>query len=138
MAATVEPQAARHRNDPPQAAPAAGKRKESYMRIEISGHQVEITAALRDYAQDKLGRLSRHFDNHLEGRVILSVDKLDHKAEATLQTPGKTLFADAQAADMYAAIDLLADKLDRLVIKQKEKTKDHHRGESTARSDSFG
>jgi putative sigma-54 modulation protein len=99
---------------------------------------MEITAALRDYAQEKLGRLSKHFDNHLDARMILSVDKLDHKAEATLHTPGKTLFADAMAADMYAAIDLLVDKLDRLVIKQKEKAKDHHRGESTARSESFG
>ena len=70
--------------------------------------------------------------------MILSVDKLEHKAEATIHTPGKTLFADALAADMYAAIDLLADKLDRLVIKQKEKIKDHHRGDSAARSDSFG
>ncbi len=108
------------------------------MRIDINGHQMEITAALRDYAQDKLGRLSKHFEQHLETRMILSVDKLDHKAEATLNTPGKTLYADALAPDMYTAIDLLADKLDRLVLKQKEKTKDHHRGESTARSDSFG
>ena len=108
------------------------------MRFDISGHQMDVTPALRDYAQDKLGRLEKHFDNPLETKVILSVDKLEHKAEATLLTPGKTLFADASAADMYAAIDLLADKLDRLVIKQKEKTKDHHRGESAARSDSFG
>lgn len=108
------------------------------MRIEINGHQIEITSALRDYAQEKLGRLSKHFDSHLDTRMTLSVDKLHHKAEATLHTSGKTLFADASAPDMYAAIDLLTDKLDRLVIKQKEKTKDHHRGESTARSDSFG
>ena len=109
------------------------------MRFDISGHQMDITPALRDYAEEKLERLSRHFEQHLEARMILSVDnKLEHKAEATLNTPGKTLFADALAPDMYAAIDLLADKLDRLLIKQKEKIKDHHRGESAARSDSFG
>ena len=108
------------------------------MRIDISGHQMDITPALRDYAQKKMGRLAEHFEQHLDTRMILSVDKLEHKAEATIHTPGKTLFADALAPDMYAAIDLLADKLDRLVIKQKEKTKDHHRGESAARSDSFG
>ena len=108
------------------------------MRIDISGHQMEITAALREYAQEKLGRLAKHFEQHLDTRMILSVDKLQHKAEATIHTPGKTLFADALAPDMYAAIDLLADKLDRLVIKQKEKVKDHHRGTSAARSDSFG
>ena len=108
------------------------------MRIDISGHQMDITSALRDYAQEKLGRMSKHFEQHLDTRMILSVDKLDHKAEATIHTPGKTLFADALAPDMYAAIDLLSDKLDRLVIKQKEKIKNHHRGESAARSDSFG
>lgn len=108
------------------------------MRIDISGHQMEITSALRDYAQEKLGRIAKHFEHHLDTRMILSVDKLEHKAEATIHTPGKTLFADSLASDMYAAIDLLADKLDRLVIKQKEKIKDHHRGESAARSDSFG
>ena len=108
------------------------------MRIDISGHQMDITPALRDYAQEKLGRLAKHFEQHLDTRMILSVDKLEHKAEATIHTPGKTLYADSLAPDMYAAIDLLADKLDRLVIKQKEKVKDHHRGESAARSDSFG
>jgi putative sigma-54 modulation protein len=108
------------------------------MRIEISGHQMEVTAALRDYAREKLGRLAKHFDNHLDANVIMSVDKLEHHADATLHTPGKTLFANVAASDMYAAIDLLADKLDRLVLKQKEKSKDHHRGESAARSDSFG
>jgi putative sigma-54 modulation protein len=108
------------------------------MRIDISGHQMDVTPALREYAEDKLGRLTRHFEQALDTRMILSVDKLEHRAEATIHTPGKTLFADAQASDMYAAIDLLSDKLDRLVLKQKEKSKDHHRGESAARSDSFG
>jgi putative sigma-54 modulation protein len=108
------------------------------MRIDISGHQMDVTQALRDYVQDKFARISRHFDHHLDARVILSVDKLEQKAEATLGTPGKTLFADAVAPDMYAAIDLLSDKLDRLLVKQKEKMTDHHRGESAARSDSFG
>ena len=70
--------------------------------------------------------------------MILSVDKLEQKAEATLGTAGRTLFAEAAAQDMYAAIDLLSDKLDRLVLKQKEKMTDHHRGESAARTDTFG
>ena len=108
------------------------------MRIDINGHQMDVTPALHDYVQDKLGRIARHFDHHLDARVILSVDKLEQKAEATLATTGRTLYADAVASDMYAAIDLLSDKLDRLVLKQKEKMTDHHRGESAARSDSFG
>jgi putative sigma-54 modulation protein len=108
------------------------------MRIDISGHQIDVTPALRDYVQEKFARVARHYDHHLDARVILSVDKLEQKAKATLNTPGKTLFADAIAPDMYAAIDLLSDKLDRLLVKQKEKMTDHHRGESAARSDSFG
>lgn len=108
------------------------------MRIDISGHQMDVTPALRDYVQDKLGKLARHYDHHLDARVILSVDKLDQRAEATLSTTGKTLFADAVAPDMYAAIDLLSDKLDRLVVKQKEKMTDHHRGAAASRPDSFG
>ena len=94
------------------------------MRIDISGHQMEVTSALRDYAHEKLGRLANHFEQHLDTRMILSVDKLEHKAEATIHTPGKTLFADALASDMYAAIDLLADKLDEQVRRHKEKHRD--------------
>ncbi|MDY0022520.1 ribosome hibernation-promoting factor, HPF/YfiA family [Arenimonas caeni] len=108
------------------------------MRIDINGHQIEVTQALRDYVNDKFARVARHYDHHAEARVILSVDKLEQKAEATIATAGKTLHADAIAPDMYAAIDLLADKLDRLLIKQKEKMTDHHRGASAARTDSFG
>ena len=108
------------------------------MRIDISGHQIDVTPALRDYVNDKLARVTRHYDHHAEARVLLSVDKLEQRAEATIGTPGKTLHADAVAPDMYAAIDLLADKLDRLVVKQKEKMTDHHRGASASRTDSFG
>jgi putative sigma-54 modulation protein len=104
------------------------------MRIDISGHQIELTPALRDYVDAKLARVARHFDHHLEARVVLSVDKLEQKAEATLLATGRTLHADASAADMYAAIDALGDKLDRLVLKHKEKITDHHRGESPLRS----
>jgi putative sigma-54 modulation protein len=108
------------------------------MRIEISGHQIDVTAALREYVESKLAKLERHFDNLLDVHVILSVDKLDHKAEATVHATGRTLHADSVAESMYAAIDLLADKLDRQVIKHKEKLTDHHRGEAPSRSGSFG
>jgi putative sigma-54 modulation protein len=108
------------------------------MRIEISGHQIDVTGALREYVETKLVRLERHFDNLLDVHVILSVDKLDHKAEATLHTSGRTIHADSIAESMYAAIDLMADKLDRQVLKHKEKLTDHHRGEAPSRSGSFG
>ncbi len=108
------------------------------MQLNITGHQVEVTSAIRSYAEDKLARIGKHFEQHLDVNMILSVDKLSHKAEATLHTAGNNHFADATAHDMYAAIDLLADKLDRVVIKLKEKMKDHHRGESAARMEKFG
>lgn len=102
------------------------------MRIEITGHQVDVTPALNDYVTTKLDRIARHFDNHLDLRVILSIDKLEQRAEATVGVSGKSLFADASSPDMYAAIDLLADKLDRIVIKHKEKLTDYHRGTNVA------
>ena len=108
------------------------------MRIDIHGNQIEVTPALRDYVHDKLARVARHFDHHLDTRVILSVDKLEQKAEATLGTAGRTLFAEAAAQDMYAAIDLLSDKLDRLLSKHKGKQVDsHRRAESAARNGDF-
>ena len=108
------------------------------MRIEINGHQIEVTPALRDYVLARLDKLDRHSDQLLDGHVILSVEKLQQKAEATLHLEGRRLHAEAVAEDMYAAIDALADKLDRQVLKHKEKITDHHRGEAAARTASFG
>lgn len=108
------------------------------MRIEINGHQIDVTPALRDYVLARLDKLERHSDQLLDGHVILSVEKLVQKAEATLNLAGRSMHAEATAADMYAAIDLLADKLDRQVLKHKEKVTDHHRGDSAARSATFG
>jgi|AutmiccommuBRH23_1029490.scaffolds.fasta_scaffold00066_31 putative sigma-54 modulation protein len=108
------------------------------MQIEISGHQIDVTPALNDYVRTKLDRVDRHLEQPFTVRVILSVDKLIHKAEATLSPPGKTLFAEAVADDMYAAIDLLADKLDRIALKHKGKITDHHRGENLSRSGDLG
>lgn len=107
------------------------------MRIETHGHQIEVTAALRDYVETKLQRLPRHFDHPFDVRIQLSLDKPDHCAEATANLPGKTLHTDARAPDMYAAIDLLADKLDRLLMKHKTRVTDHHRGENPIRNGEF-
>jgi putative sigma-54 modulation protein len=98
------------------------------MQIQVSGHQVAVTHALRDYVIGKLNRIVRHFDHLHDVSVTLSLEKLLHKAEATLHcAANKTIHADARAADMYAAIDVLADKLDRQVKKHKEKLTHHHR-----------
>lgn len=95
------------------------------MQITVSGHHVEVTDSMRDYVTSKLERLSHHHDRITNTHVILTVDKLDQKAEATMHVSGKDLFADAVSDDMYAAIDALADKLDRQLIKHKEKMRSH-------------
>ena len=96
------------------------------MRIETHGQQLEVTPALREYVENKLQRIDRHFDQPIEIRVQLGLRKPEHHAEATLTVPGRTLHADATGENMYAAIDVLADKLDRLILKHKEKQQDHH------------
>jgi putative sigma-54 modulation protein len=96
------------------------------MQLNLSGHHIDITTALRDYVSNKMERLERHFDNVTNMHVILSVEKLRQKAEATLHVSGANLFANAEHENMYAAIDALADKLDRQIKKHKEKTKDHN------------
>lgn len=95
------------------------------MNLSISGHHVDVTPALRDYLTQKLDRVTRHFDRVIDVKAFLSVDKLVQKAEITLHVPGREIFAEASDADLYAAIDALADKLDRQVLKFKEKQTNH-------------
>ncbi|MDE1899619.1 MAG: ribosome-associated translation inhibitor RaiA [Xanthomonadaceae bacterium] len=100
------------------------------MQVQISGHQIEVTAALRDHVQSKLDRLGRHFDHVTGLSVVLSVEKLVHRAEGTLAVAGRTLHAEASDGDMYASVDLLVDKLVAQLRKYKEKVTDHHRDEA--------
>lgn len=95
------------------------------MNLNITGHHVEVTPALREYVQGKVDKVIRHFDHVTSVHVILSVEKLVQKAEITLHVKGKDIFADSSDADLYAAIDLLIDKLDRQVMKYKGKHQDH-------------
>lgn len=106
------------------------------MHIILSGHHVEITDALRQYVNTKMEKLERHFDNVTDVHVVLSVEKLRHKAEATVHIAKSDLFADATEEDMYAAIDALVDKLDRQIKKHKEKLTDHHRAEGSLKNQS--
>jgi len=99
------------------------------MQIQLTGHHLELTDSLRNYVTSKLERIARHFEQVLDVHVVLTVEKLVHKAEATVHVSGGNVFADAQAGDMYAAIDALVDKLDRQIKKHKEKISDH-RGSS--------
>lgn len=95
------------------------------MQINISGHHVDVTEPLHDYVMSKFERLQRHFDQITKSDVTLVVEKQIQKAEANVHVAGADLFANAESEDMYAAIDLLVDKLDRQLIKHKEKHRGH-------------
>lgn len=97
------------------------------MNLTITGHHLDVTPAIRGYVEEKMSRVTRHFDQVIDVSVILSVDKLQHKAEANVHVPGKDIYVESIDADMYAALDALADKLDRQILKHKEKTGNVHR-----------
>lgn len=96
------------------------------MNLSISGQHVEITDAIRSFINDKLQRIERHFDQLIDVEVVLHVEKIRHRAEAKLNVSGTTLFAESTEDDMYKAIDSLMDKLDKQVLRYKDKLKDHH------------
>jgi putative sigma-54 modulation protein len=93
------------------------------MQLNISGHHLDITDPIKEYVINKLSKLERHHDRITSTNVILSVDKLVQKAEATVHVSGAEFFANSEHDDLYAAIDMLSDKLDRQLIKHKEKTR---------------
>jgi putative sigma-54 modulation protein len=95
------------------------------MHVIVTGHHLEITDALKAHVDAKFEKLARHFDNVTDVHVILTVEKLVQKAEATLQIAGAKLFAEDHGEDMYAAIDNMVDKLDRQITKHKEKHLGH-------------
>jgi putative sigma-54 modulation protein len=96
------------------------------MNLKITGHHLEITPAIREYVTSKMVRIKRHFDHVIDISVIMTVEKLKHSVEANVHMSGKDIFVQAEDADMYAAIDALADKLDRQVVKHKEKHSSTH------------
>lgn len=96
------------------------------MHIDVTGHHVDLSPALREYVATRFQKLERHSDRVTSTHVVLTVEKTHKKAEATVQAAGATLHADASDENMYAAIDALADKLDRQVKRHKEKATDHH------------
>ena len=96
------------------------------MQLNLTGHHIEITDSLRNYVTEKMDRIERHFDKVTNTHVILTVESVRHKAEATINMSGNNIFAENTQDDMYAAIDGLIDKLDRQVKKYKEKITNHH------------
>ena len=98
------------------------------MNLHLTGHHVEITPAIREYVVSKLARINRHFDHVIDVNVIMTVERLDRKIEANVHLSGKDIHVQSHEGDMYAAIDSLIDKLDRQVIKHKEKFASGHAG----------
>ena len=98
------------------------------MNLHLSGRHLEITPSIRDYVSSKLQRVTHHFDHVIDINIILSVEKLRHRIEASVHMRGKDIFCESADTDMYAAIDSLIDKLDRAIIKHKEKSLDHRHG----------
>lgn len=95
------------------------------MNLTINGHHLEVTPAIREYVTTKLSRVLRRFDNVIDTQVILSVEHPRHKAEVTMRLPGKDIHCESIEENLYAAIDLVVDKLDRQVVKHKTKLQDH-------------
>ena len=102
------------------------------MNLHLTGHHLEITPAIRGYISSKLQRITHHFDHVIDVNVVLTVEKLQRRIEASVRVRGKDIFCESADADMYAAIDSLMDKLDRTIIKHKEKSLGH-RHDGTAR-----
>ena len=101
------------------------------MNLKITGHHLEITSPLREYINTKIKHLTRHFDDVITSQITLAVEHDTHCAEATLHVRGHQVHARAEHSDMYGAIDILTGKLDRQILKHKEKQKDHHQSRIT-------
>lgn len=95
------------------------------MNLSIIGHHLDVTPAIREYIHTKMARVLRHFDHVIDTQVMLSVEPLKHRAEITLHVRGKDIHCEALEENLYAAIDLLVDKVDRKVIQYKDRTQDH-------------
>jgi len=101
------------------------------MNLHLTGHKLPITPAIREYIEGKLQRITHHFDNVIDVHVVMSVEKLQQKIEATVHVRGRDIFCESSADDMYAAIDALIDKLDRTILKHKEKALAHRHDGAT-------
>lgn len=104
------------------------------MQLTISGHQIDLTDSMKNYINEKMQKIERHFDHLNSIDVVLHVEKIHHKAEATVNAKGVTMHATADTENMYTSIDELTDKLDSQVRKHKEKITNHHRGESAIKN----
>ena len=103
------------------------------MNLNVTGHHLQVTPAIRDYVATKLARITHHFDHVIDVNIILSVEKLQQKVEASVHVRGRDIFCESTDPDMYAAIDSLIDKLDRTIIRHKEKNLEHRHHDASIR-----
>jgi putative sigma-54 modulation protein len=103
------------------------------MNLNVTGHHLQVTPAIRDYVATKLARITHHFDHVIDVSIILSVEKLQQKVEASVHVRGRDIFCESTDPDMYAAIDSLIDKLDRTIIRHKEKNLEHRHNDASIR-----
>ena len=99
------------------------------MKINVTGRHIHITDVRKKYDEGKFKKIEKHFANLIDIHVILTVEKIRMKAEATLKINKGNIFANSEKEDMYMAIDELVDKLDRQLKKQKEKKMGNRRSE---------
>ena len=95
------------------------------MNLSITGHHLDVTPAIREYIQTKIARVTRHVDHVIDTQVMLSVEPLKHRAEITMHVRGKDIHCEAIEDNLYAAIDVLIDKVDRKVVQHKNRTQNH-------------
>ncbi|SFD96777.1 SSU ribosomal protein S30P /sigma 54 modulation protein [Lentibacillus persicus] len=103
------------------------------MKYNIRGENIEVTGAIRDYVEKKIGKLARYFDTEPSSdvNVNLSVYNDEQRIEVTIPMPNLLLRAEVQHLDLYAAIDLAADKLERQIRKYKTKVNRKFRQEGS-------
>jgi len=106
------------------------------MNLNITGRHFEVTPALKEYVENKFNKINNHFDHVINAKFILSVEKFDNIVDATIHLPHLDINAKSVDEDMYKSIDLVITKLDRQVIKYKEKNKDHHQSEGSIKNKS--
>lgn len=101
------------------------------MNLQINCHNIDITDSLEEHIKKKFEKLTKHFDHVIDARFTLTVEKINHLAEVTIHLPKADLHADASDENMYHAIELVINKLDRQIIKFKEKNYSHHQDDGS-------
>src|SRR3989304_8318915 len=102
------------------------------MNIIVTGRHLEVTPALKKYAEEKIKKFNRYLSNISEAIVTLSIEKYRHKVEVLLKVNGVLIQAEGITGEIYSSIDEVVEKLERQVKRYKEKLVSHRKGEGKA------